>query len=219
MSVDLTVSSSFFSSLYKGRVNLINILSSCGYDTSEYQDFKSHELHSMMKNNEMDMLMSNKNKNKKIYVKFFELTGKQSKVLRQNVIEDMIEDLFEIEKILTENDDLLIISENPPSEPINIYLKHIWSQENKYINIISIKHLQYNILEHSLVPPHRILSDEEVSDLKKKYNINNFSEIPEISRFDPVSKLIGLRPSDICEIQRSSKTSINSNYYRCCINI
>lgn len=219
MSTDLSVTSSFFSALYKTRQNILNILSSCNYDVSEYIHFKAHELHAMMKNDEMDMLITKLNDNKRIYVKFFELTGKQTKLLRQPIIEEMIEDLYDIENILTDNDDLLIICENPPSDPLNTYLKHIWEQENKFINIISYKHLQYNILEHKLVPPHKILTTEEVIDFKKNYNINDNNEIPEISRFDPVSKLIGLRPDQICEIERNSRTAIKSKYYRCCINV
>ncbi len=219
MSKDLSVSSSFFSQIYKGRNNLIEILKSSGYDTTEYENFKSNELHAMMKNNEMDMLMEDKSRNKKIYIKFFELTGKQSKVLRQQTIDDMVEDLFDIEMILSQNDDLLIICENNPSDPINLYLKQLWEQEKRFINIIPISNLQYNILNHTLVPPHKILSNEESLEIKKKYNINNNSEIPELSRFDPVAKLIGFRPNEICEIDRSSKSSIKMKYYRCCVNI
>tara|TARA_Y100000992_G_scaffold12014_1_gene7258 strand:- start:447 stop:1106 length:660 start_codon:yes stop_codon:yes gene_type:complete len=219
MSFDLSVSSSFFSSLYNSRVNILKILSSIGYGVADYENFKSHELHAMMKNNEMDMLLVNEKSGKKIYVKFFELTGKQSKILRQTIIEEILDDLYEIENILSENDDLLIISENNPSEPINVYLKHIWESEKKYINIISLKNLQYNILEHSLVPKHTILSDEETQSFKQKFNIRDNKQIPEISRFDPVAKLLGIRPDQVCEIERSSKTAITSKYYRCCINV
>ena len=169
MSTDLSVSSSFFSALYKCRQNVLNILSKCNYDVSEYINFRAHELHAMMKNDEMDMLVNKENGTKKTYVKFFELTGKQSKLLRQPIIEEMIEDLYDIENILTDDDDLLIICENPPSDPLNTYLKHIWEQENKFINIISFKHLQYNILEHKLVPPHKILTNEEAIEFKKNY--------------------------------------------------
>lgn len=219
MSFDLSVSSSFFSSLYNSRVNILKILSSIGYSVVDYENFKSHELHAMMKNNEMDMLLVNEKSGKKIYVKFFELTGKQSKILRQTIIEEILDDLYEIENILSDKDDLLIISENNPSEPINIYLKHIWESEKKYINIISLKNLQYNILEHSLVPKHTILSDEETQSFKQKFNIRDNKQIPEISRFDPVAKLLGIRPDQVCEIERSSKTAITSKYYRCCINV
>tara|TARA_B100000886_G_scaffold106371_1_gene70920 strand:+ start:6783 stop:7442 length:660 start_codon:yes stop_codon:yes gene_type:complete len=219
MSNDSSVSSSFFSSLYTSRQNILKILSTLGYDISDYEHFKSHELHAMMKNNEMDMLLENKKNNKKIYIKYFELTGKQSKVLRQNTIEEIIEDLYDIENILSNNDDLLIISELPNSEPINVFLKHVWDTEGKYINIVSLKALQYNILEHKLVPSHKILNDIEETEFKNKYNIRDNSQIPEISRFDPVAKLIGIRPDQICEIERNSKTAIKTKYYRCCINV
>ena len=43
----------------------------------------------------------------------------------------------------------------------------------------------YNILKHDLVPPHRILSETEKTNIEKKYNITNDSQFPEISRFDP----------------------------------
>ena len=56
----------------------------------------------------------------------------------------MIEDLYDIENILSQNDDLLIISENAPSEPMNVYLKFIWEEDKKFINIIPIKNLQFN---------------------------------------------------------------------------
>lgn len=41
-------------------------------------------------------------------------------------------------------------------------------------------------------------------------------EFPEISRFDPVAKTIGLRPGKLCKITRSSPTAVESNYYRLC---
>ena len=64
----------------------------------------------------------------------------------------------------------------------------------------------FNMLKHTMVPKHRILNDDEKSEIYKKYNIINDSEMPEISRFDPVAKIIGLRPGQLCEITRSSKT-------------
>ena len=68
-----------------------------------------------------------------------------------------------------------------------------------------------------MVPNHRILNDEEKEDIIKKYNIID-DNIPEISRYDPVAQVIGLRPMQYCEILRSSKTSITSLFYRICSN-
>ena len=52
--------------------------------------------------------------------------------------------------------------------------------------------------------------------LKKKYNIVDDSQIPTISYFDPVSLVMGIRPNNIIKIERYSRTSINSIYYRIC---
>ena len=69
------------------------------------------------------------------------------------------------------------------------------------------------------VPKHTILTDTEVADLKKRYNINDTSELPEISRYDPVAQAIGMRPGQVCKITRPSKTAITTDYYRICCQV
>ena len=69
-----------------------------------------------------------------------------------------------------------------------------------------------------MVPKHTKLTSEEAIKFRKDENINNDSQIPEISRFDPVALAIGLKPGDICKILRPSRISITSDYYRFCIN-
>jgi DNA-directed RNA polymerase subunit H (RpoH/RPB5) len=51
----------------------------------------------------------------------------------------------------------------------------------------------------------------------KKFNIKDRTLFPEISRFDPVAQVIGLRPGQVCHILRASKTAITSDYYRVCV--
>jgi DNA-directed RNA polymerase subunit H (RpoH/RPB5) len=51
----------------------------------------------------------------------------------------------------------------------------------------------------------------------KKYNIVDKNQFPDISRFDPVAQVIGLRPGQVCHILRPSKTAILTDYYRVCI--
>ena len=51
----------------------------------------------------------------------------------------------------------------------------------------------------------------------EKFNITKDSEVPEISRFDPVAQAIGLRPGQLCKITRSSPTSITTEFYRFCV--
>jgi DNA-directed RNA polymerase subunit H len=88
--------------------------------------------------------------------------------------------------------------------------------EKLFIVLQPLKRLQFNILEHILVPPHRVLTTDEAILIRKKYNVVDDSQFPDISRFDPVAQAIGIRPGDVCEIIRPSKTAISAPYYRIC---
>jgi DNA-directed RNA polymerase subunit H len=95
-------------------------------------------------------------------------------------------------------------------------MRQIWSQHKYLITVIGLKALQFNILNHELVPPHRVMSEEEAIEVKKKYNIANDSQLPDLSRFSPVSLVIGVRPGQMVEIMRPSKTAISAPFYRIC---
>jgi len=94
-------------------------------------------------------------------------------------------------------------------------IKDIWVNDKIYVSLLNIKRLQFNILEHSLVPPHRALSQSEAINIKNKYNLSD-EQFPNISYFSPVSLVMGFRPGDIIEIKRKSRTSIHNYYYRIC---
>ena len=128
----------------------------------------------------------------------------------------MIDDLFTVEEVLKKRDTLLVVVKDEVNETLINTLKHIWESEKIFIILIPLKRLQFNILEHILVPAHRVLDESEKISIKNRYNIVNDSEFPELSRFDPVAQTIGIRPGQICEINRTSKTAISAPYYRIC---
>jgi len=84
-----------------------------------------------------------------------------------------------------------------------------------YLVVHCIKRLQRNILKHTLVPNHSVVTD--VAELKLEYNLKELSQLPEISRFDPIALLIELRPGQVCKIDRKSVTASESTYYRICV--
>lgn len=198
--------------VYKSRNNLIQILEERGYKIDEYNEFSINDIGLMLTNKQLDLLLDNTLGNK-IFVKYY-----LGKSLRPNNIQEIVDDLFIYEKILSKNDDLLIICKDEVNESIKTTIKQIWDDHNIYIGICSIKRLQFNILKHSLVPKHSILSKEQEEPFMKRYNITDVKKLPEISRFDPVATVIGLRPNQICHIIRPSKTAITSDYYRLCYN-
>jgi len=190
-----------------------------GYNVEDYENFSINEVSIMSANKQLDMFLEKKisdeftTSSNKIYICY----NYYSQFNTKN-INDTIKDLYDgDEPKLGSDDTLLFITKEDPNETIVNNLIHIWELTHKFITVISIKRLQFNILEHSLVPPHRVLSKEETAKIMKKYNIDELSQFPEISRFDPVASVIGIKPNEICEIKRPSKTSINANYYRICV--
>jgi DNA-directed RNA polymerase subunit H (RpoH/RPB5) len=211
--------SSLISSVYKARKTILELMDKQGYNIDDYSNFSINEVNSMKQNNQLDILLEKKNddsaylkRKNKIYIRFY-----LSKMIRPANIQEMIDDLFNLEEILTKEDTLFIISKDEMNETIINELKHIWEKDGIFIVIENIKRLQYNILDHILVPQHTIMDEKEVEEVMKKYNIKNKIEFPDISRFDPVARVIGLRPGNVCKIIRPSKTAITTDYYRVCI--
>jgi len=211
--------SSLISSIYKARRTILDLMDKQGYNIDDYSNFSINEVNSMKQNNQLDILLEKKNENSdslkrksKIYIRFY-----LTKTIRPAYIQEMIDDLFNLEEILTKDDTLFIITKDEINETIISELKQIWEKDGIFIVIENIKRLQYNILNHSLVPQHTVIDDKAVDEVMKKYNIKNKTEFPDISRFDPVARVIGMRPGNVCKIIRPSKTAITTEYYRVCI--
>jgi DNA-directed RNA polymerase subunit H (RpoH/RPB5) len=167
----------------------------------------------MYKNKQLDMLMTNEVNNKKTYVKYY-LDAKQ---IRPQNLDEVIEDLFQVENILTKDDNLVIIIDGEPNDTILARMNYIFNHDGIFVVIHNINRLQYNILEHKLVPPMRILTDSETGELMKKFNLKNVTQLPEINRFDAQALAISMRPGQVCLIERDSLTAMKYDYYRVCV--
>ena len=207
----MTNSNSFIISIYNSRKNLLEILQERGFNIENHANFGITEIGILMENNQLDMLLENESTKKKIYVKYY-----VTKLIKPQNIYDIVEDLFHIEQVLEKKDDLMVIIKDEPNDTMLENIKDIWVSENIYISLVSIKRLQFNILKHTLVPKHTILTATEKEEFMKKYNILDKSQIPDISYFSPVSIVLGIRPQDVVKIERNSRTSINADFYRIC---
>jgi DNA-directed RNA polymerase subunit H len=212
--------SSLISQVYKSRNVILDLMEKQGYTITDYNGFSVNEVNTMKLNNQLDMLLEkgysettgeSDKKVKKIYIRYY-----LAKALRPNNLQEMIDDLFNVEEILTKDDTLLIVVKDEINDTLENVLKHIWETDKIFIILQPLKRLQFNILEHVLVPSHRVLTTEETIQIKKKYNIINDEQFPIITRFDPAAQAIGIRPGEVCEIIRPSKTAISAPYYRIC---
>ena len=205
--------------IYKSRKTILDLLETYqNYDVSDYNDFSINEIDAMLSNEQLDMLVQRKTddslgKPQKTYIKYY----LQSKQIRPQTLDDIIEDLYLVENILTKDDTLIIIIEDEPNDTIIAKLNYLYNTSGIFIVIHNIKRLQFNILQHKLVPNMSILSKKEVEELMQKFNLKTVNQLPEIGRFDPQALALSMRPGDVCQINRDSVTSIEYDYYRVCV--
>ncbi len=200
------------SKIFKSRNIILNLLQRRGFNTSGYDDFSVHEIHILDRNEQLDIFIENPDTGKKCYVKYH-LNGK----LTKSNVYDYIEDLYNIENILSDEDDLIIIIKDNFNDTMKDFIKNIYYKDKKFLCVYEINRYLFNILDHIQVPMHIPLSLEEKEKLEKVLKVQNSNQWPEIGRFDPVAQAIGLRPNQLCKILRKSQTAGITEFYRLCI--
>jgi len=208
-----------FNIIYKSFVNMIKLLEHQGFNTDSQKDISLIELQNRIETNTINFKVENTT-GEYCYVIYH-----INKQLRPSHIQEYSEDIYQFRELIKNSDQLIIITKDKfnysnssgLSDTIENTINDLYNDFNFYINIFPISILQFSILDHKLVPKHIKLTNEESVAFRKKYKIQKDSNIPSISKFDPVSKAIGLRPGNICKIFRPSKTVIESIYYRICI--
>ena len=207
--------------VFRSRQVVTEMLETRGYDVDKYKNYSLDEVDIMLKNmakkvnSEMcplDLVCSNKNDSElKIYVKYL-LQSKIRLVNLKNIIEDMIENTVE------NNSEIIFIIKDKISNMAaydNMFDSYITSN-NIHIQVFSIDNLLVNITKHVLVPPLRILPEEDKEKIMETYKLNRLTQLPIILKSDPVAKFYGVRKGDLCEIVRPSETSgVYINYRYC----
>lgn len=204
-------------SIYKSRITILDHMERMKYAVSDYNTFSINEVDAMYVNSQLDMLLSHQENDKKVYIKYYFSPKTGSKQIRPATLDTIVEDLYEIEKVLSKRDTLVIIIDEEPNETIINKVKYIYERHQVFVVIHNIKRLQFNILKHALVPQVSIMSEPEVNELKQKFNLKQLTLLPEISRFDPVALAIAMRPGEVVKFMRTSATALITPYYRICV--
>ena len=202
------------SKLYKSRKNLLTQLETIGFNVDDYSNSSINEINVLYQQNKQDMLLKSRN-GSSLYINY-----SVDKALRPQNVHDLVEDLYHLESVLkaNTNDYLIIVAKDGANDTLTNLLIQLYANEKILVSIVSLAELQFNIMEHNLVPKHTKLTTDETVQVKKDYNISANSQFPKISRFELISRIIGMKPDDVCKIIRPSPTSITSIMYRICIN-
>lgn len=213
----MSLISSRIINIFKSRNVVLEQLQTRGYDISSYENTSMTEIDAMLTNSQLDMLVTHKDTGVKMYIKYYFTLKQTSRQIKKEALDDIIDDLYHIEDVLTKKDTLMVIIDDEPNDTIITRLKYLYDHDGIFVVLHNIHRLQFNILNHTLVPKMWILGESEKTDFMQNYKIRNLTQLPQISRFDPQALVLGIRPNDICQINRDSVTAMTTDYFRVCV--
>lgn len=208
----MSSSSNRILSLYKSRVTILDYMKTLNYDVEEYDNFSINEIDAMYSNNQLDMILKNTATDRKMYIMYY-----LAKTLRAQSLDEIVEELYDVENVLTKKDTLVIIMDDEPNDTLRNKTKYLFEKYGVFVVVHNIKRLQFNILNHMWQPKVEILTPEETDALKTAYHLKSVQQLPEISRYDPLAMAIALRPNEVVKLIRNSQTALETVYYRVCI--
>ena len=119
------ISSSLISSIHKSRQILVDLLTRQGYNTEDYANFSINEVNTMTQNKQLDMLVEKPTTadapTLKMYIRYY-----LGNTLKQQTVQEIIDDLFNLEQILTKKDILYIIVKDDMNETLTNSIQNKW---------------------------------------------------------------------------------------------
>jgi len=198
--------------VYLSRTHLLEILKEQGYNVSNYDHYSLSMIGSMMDNKRLDLQLTHTS-GKQVFIKYH----LDTKLVIPTVTCSLFDEVDGEPPILKKTDDLIIIAKSDPNDTMIADMNKLWNDSSIYVSVINIKRLQFNILNHAIVPKHVVLSEEEKTKFFEKYHIQSNADLPTISRYDAVAQVLCMRPGMVCRIHRKSKTAVTTLYYRVCV--
>ena len=210
--------------IIRSREVVREVLEDRGFDTTAIQhelptDLITKASPSLLNDIELELLRiqvpsKNKDSTQKAHVLYW-----------MGLVRPKLNDKEKFDKLLPEGispEDQIIILLNEGGETLNDTFHAVasnrWITKKQCISFFEIRSLFSNPKNHILVPPHIRVPPEEVEDLLKKIRVKSKLELPHIRyHIDMQARIIGLVPSEIVKIIRSSPTIGEYIMYRICV--
>ena len=137
------------------------------------------------------------------------------------VVRHKLNDKEKFEKLLpegiAENDQIIILLNEPLHEAFHAMAIRRWADKKERVSFFDIRQLMSNPIHHTMVPPHRKITSDEMEPLLETLLVKSKMELPHIKyHIDIQARILGLVPGDIVEITRPSSTVGEYKVYRIC---
>lgn len=200
--------------VFTARAILLKQLAALGYKTRMWNEETPAEIDMRIQNKELNFVLeplSGMNEGA-THIRFH-----IEKALRHIHINALADEFAEMAGYDRSKDTIILISKDLPNDSVKSALESVYATKGIYIIVRALQELQFNILEHKLVPKQTKLTPPQTQYLKKRFRIQDVGkQLPGISRFDPAARAIQLRPGQVVKILRPSVSSGYTDYYRVC---
>lgn len=222
-----------YNMVYNSRVHILEMLEDRGYDITQYKNYTNDEMKMMLiehVNSKMgekseigplDIIVSKKiagDKTEKVLVKY-KLDEKFKKT--ESLIKQ-VSAIYESE-LISKGDTLIILNiarvilkPGVKDKPDEDFSRQMYVSKGYFVQLFGLENFLFNVSRHELVPKHTIMTKPEVEEMMHKYNILNIHNLPTIKMEDAQAKYIGLRPRQVCQIDKTNVASGNAIVYRYC---
>ena len=208
-----------FENVYKSRSIIYKLLRLRGYDTKNYDQQTKEELnilyqnHSKKINYEMDSLdILIEGPSNKILVKYV-----LSEKLRGKNVEKQLDTQYE--GLLEDNDTCIIITKDLVNYKgtLEEYVNRVFLTKKRYVQVLWLNRLLFDITQHELTPNYRILSNEEKQGVLDRFHLTDHN-MPNVLVTDPLACFYGVKAGEVVEITKPSESNGYNTDYRLCIN-
>ncbi len=216
--------------IYQSRCNILGMLKTRGFDTSDYSNYTTIEIKEMLIQQQngkfetshevgpLDIYLKNDSGNS-IFIKY----RLEDKFKKTENLTSQINKIYD--KTLKQNDTLIILYISRIISKIgvkdinnmkDIYVNNIYANSGYFVQLYGLENFLINFSNHQFVPKHSIINKDELQKIVKKYNIDDINNLPIIKLNDVQAKYIGLRLNQVCKITYSNITSgVNVKYKIC----
>jgi DNA-directed RNA polymerase subunit H (RpoH/RPB5) len=114
------------------------------------------------------------------------------------------------------NIEILVISKNEFSTHIRRKINTFQTEEPGYVRIFPHKYVRFTteVPKNDLIPPHRILPEDEIKIIMEELNVTKKSEFPKIPITKPICVWLGANVGDLIEILPLSESVGQDKKYR-----
>ena len=206
--------------IIRSRSTILEILENRGYNVDSYKGISPEEVLKLATTN-TDLLRINAPKKEDgpaPMTRAVVLYWVNSAIRHR--IETELTNLFDEEnpnRMDPANDDIMIILGEPFHDVFHLQAAKQWNGRKARVGFFQIKNVISNPTKHIMVPPHRKLSQAEITALIPRIHLKTKSELPHIKfHVDMQARVLGLVPGDVVEIRRPSETAGEAIIYSYC---